>query len=179
MTAVAVSRDVVERSQNRGQHRRDPGYPQRTRKSGRRLKNLSHTEVFELRDGSQSWSIAMRTIGDDWLLRIGFRPDAGSALYAPRPSDGGPFPLIDPCSLKPVIVGFILVSGRMVQPRLQDHTTGDRVVTATDIAIVALLMGLFVHQTVDSSVFRYHWAHFVFVYLLGASAGLSGSRTNV
>lgn len=36
----------------------------------------------------------------------------------------------------------------------------------------SVLVALFVRQSVDSSVFRFHWAHFLFVYLLGAGTRL-------
>lgn len=141
-----------------------------------RLKNLSHTEVFELRERSQSWWIAMQTIGEVWPLGLGFGLTQ-EAVFTPLGLETAAHSLTISTLVETGVVGLLLVLVAWFNPVFRT-TQGDRNLTATDIAIVALLMGLFVHQIVDSSVFRYHWAHFVFVYLLGASAGLSGSRTN-
>ncbi|MDA0784770.1 MAG: O-antigen ligase family protein [Proteobacteria bacterium] len=138
--------------------------------------DLGHVEVFELRDRAHGWQIAIRAIGDVWLSGLGFGLTQ-EAIYAPLGLQTTAHSLSLSMLVETGVVGFILVLAAWFTPVFKATRQG-RNVTATDIAIVALLMGLFVHQTVDSSVFRYHWAHFVFVYLLGASAGLSGSRTN-
>ncbi|MBT4905917.1 MAG: O-antigen ligase family protein [Rhodospirillaceae bacterium] len=138
--------------------------------------DLSHVEVFELRDRAQGWQIAIRAIGDVWMAGLGFGLTQ-EAIYAPLGLQTAAHSLSLSMLVETGVVGFVLVLATWFSPVFRATQQG-RTVTATDIAIVALLMGLFVHQTVDSSVFRYHWAHFVFVYLLGASAGLSGSRTN-
>ena len=75
------------------------------------------------------------------------------------------------------ILGMVLVLIAWLAPIFNATQLGHPL-SVTNIAVIALLMGLFVHQAFDSSIFRYHWAHFIFVYLLGASAGLSGSRTS-
>jgi hypothetical protein len=141
-----------------------------------RLKNLSHTEVFELRERSQSWRIAMQTVGEVWPLGLGFGLTQ-EAVYTPLGLETSAHSLTITALVETGAVGLLLVLVAWFNPVFRT-TQGDRNLTATDIAIVALLMGLFVHQIVDNSVFRYHWAHFIFVYLLGASARLSGWRTN-
>lgn len=135
-----------------------------------------HTEVFQLRERSQAWRIAIAALGNVWPAGFGFGLTE-EAVYAPLGLQTAAHSLSLTVLLETGVVGLVLVLAAWFSPVFRTTQRG-RTITATDIAIVALLMGLFVHQAVDSSVFRYHWAHFIFVYLLGASAGLSGSRTS-
>lgn len=70
------------------------------------------------------------------------------------------------------VVGLLLVLVVWFRPAFT-LTRHDETLSGTSIAVIALLIALFVHQTIDSSVFRYHWAHFIFVYLIGASSRLA------
>jgi len=135
-----------------------------------------NTEIFELRERAQVWGIAIQAIGNVWPLGLGFGLTQ-EAIYAPLGLATAAHSVTLSILLETGMIGLVLVLIAWFHPALRT-TQANSLITSADIAIVALLLGLFVHQTVDSSVFRYHWAHFVFVYLLGASAGLAGSRTN-
>lgn len=44
--------------------------------------------------------------------------------------------------------------------------------------VIALLVALFAHQIFDASVFRYHWGHFLFAWLIGAAVNPRLSAVN-
>lgn len=136
----------------------------------------SHKEVFELRERSQTWRIAMETITHTWKLGSGFGLTQ-EIVYAPLGLETAAHSLSLSSLVEIGVVGLALILIAWFAPVFR-VTQRARSISPMDIAIVALLMGLFVHQAVDSSIFRYHWAHFLFAYLLGAGAGLSGSRTS-
>lgn len=138
--------------------------------------DAGHAEILQLRERSYVWRIAMGALGEVWPTGFGFGLTEES-VFAPLGFQTAAHSLSLTILLETGVVGLVLVLVAWFSPVLRT-TQRDRNMTATEIAVIALLVGLFVHQAVDSSVFRYHWAHFVFVYLLGASAGLSGSRTN-
>ena len=133
-------------------------------------------EVLELRERAHVWLIAMQFIGDVWTSGVGFGLTQ-EAVYGPLDLETAAHSVPLSMLLETGVVGMVLVLACWFHPVFRTTSRG-RDITATEIAVISLLIALFVHQTVDSSVFRYHWAHFVFVYLLGASAGLAGPRTS-
>lgn len=136
----------------------------------------AHVEIFELRQRSDTWRIALQAIGDVWLSGIGFGLTQ-EAVYAPLGLDTTAHSVPLSMLLEAGVPGLALMLFVWFLP-VYRGTGAAAPLTATEIAAVSLLAGLFVHQAVDSSVFRYHWAHFVFAYLLGVSAGLAGSRAS-
>lgn len=133
-------------------------------------------EVFELRERADIWRLALSAIGNVWATGVGFGL-IEEAVFAPlgAPSSGHSVPLS--LLLETGVPGLILLLVTWFWPVFA-LTRRDRALDSTSIAIVALLIALFVHQAMDSSVFRYHWAHFVFVYLIGASSQLAARREN-
>jgi hypothetical protein len=138
--------------------------------------NPGTNEIIELRERAHVWLIAMQFIGNIWTSGLGFGLTQ-EAVYGPLGLETAAHSVPLSMLLETGIVGLVLVLACWFHPVFRTTSQG-RNFSATEIAVVALLIALFVHQTVDSSVFRYHWAHFVFVYLLGASAGLAGPRTS-
>ncbi len=133
-------------------------------------------EVFQLRGRAEAWRLAMLGLQDIWPTGFGFGLTE-EVVYRPLGLQTAAHSLALTSLLEIGVIGFALILFAWFQPVFRaTRTAGEN--SPLQVAIVALLMGLFVHQVVDSSVFRYHWAHFVFVYLIGASAGLSGSRTS-
>ena len=135
-----------------------------------------NAEILELRERAQVWRVAMRAIDDVWPFGLGFGL-IQEAVYTPLGLETAAHSITLSMFVETGVVGLALVLVTWFQPVFKTTRPG-QTMTTTDIAVVSLLMALFVHQAVDSSVFRYHWAHFVFVYLLGVSAGLAGSRTS-
>lgn len=133
-------------------------------------------EIIELRERAQVWRIAIQIIGDVWPSGLGFGLTQES-VYAPRGLMTAAHSVTLSVLVETGIVGLVLTLAAWFYPVFAVTRRG-QTISPTSIAVVSLLIALFVHQTVDSSVFRYHWAHFVFVYLLGVNAGLAGSRTN-
>lgn len=138
------------------------------------IASLPHTEVLELRERSDAWHIAIETIRETWAIGRGFGLTE-EASYHPRGLQTSAYSVTLSVLIEIGIIGLILVLIAWLAPvfAVTRHSSS---MSPPVIAIVAILMGLFVHQVVDSSVFRYHWAHFIFVYLLGAGARLSTSR---
>ncbi len=133
-------------------------------------------EVLELRERAQVWPLAMGRILDVWPFGVGFGLTQ-EAVYTQLGLETAAHSMPLSMFVETGIIGLALVLFAWYHPVFKVTQRG-RTLSATDIAVVSLLMALLVHQTVDSSVFRYHWAHFVFVYLLGVSTGLAGSRTS-
>lgn len=133
-------------------------------------------EVFEFRERADIWRLALSAIGNVWATGVGFGLTE-EAVFAPLgvPSSGHSVPLS--LLLETGIPGLVLLLLTWFWPVFA-LTRRDRPLDGTSISIVALLIALFVHQSIDSSVFRYHWAHFVFVYLIGASSQLAARREN-
>ena len=129
---------------------------------------------MELRERSDAWHIAIETIRESWAIGRGFGLTE-EASYHPRGLQTSAYSVTLSVLIEIGIIGLILVLIAWLAPvfAVTRHSSS---MSPPVIAIVAILMGLFVHQVVDSSVFRYHWAHFIFVYLLGAGARLSTSR---
>ncbi len=138
--------------------------------------NLRHTEVLELRERSNAWRIAIQNIGKAWGTGQGFGLTE-EMVYAPHGLNMSAYSVSLSVLIETGIIGLIFVLIAWLSPVFAATRHGPSM-SPTVIAIVALLMGLFVHQVVDNSVFRYHWAHFIFVYLLGAGARLSASRAS-
>lgn len=133
-------------------------------------------EVLQLRARSEAWRIAMQALLKVWPFGFGFGMTQ-EIVYAPIGLQTAVHSLPLTSLLETGLIGFLLVLVAWFYPVIRATRQNSENSVAL-VAIVALLVGLFVHQAADSSVFRYHWAHFVFVYLIGASAGLSGSRAS-
>ena len=140
------------------------------------LVEIGNNEILQLRERSDVWQTAIRALGDTWFKGLGFGM-AEEATYEDREQRTSAHSIPLTVLLETGVVGLLLVLTTWLRP-IYLTTKRGRKITNTDIAIVAILTALFVHQAVDVSVLRYHWAHFIFVYLIGASAGLSGSRTS-
>lgn len=128
-------------------------------------------EIFDLRERADIWRLAVQAAGDVWFSGVGFGMTQ-EAVFAPlgTQTSGHSMPLS--LLLETGVVGLLLVLVVWFRPAFT-LTRHDETLSGTSIAVIALLIALFVHQTIDSSVFRYHWAHFIFVYLIGASSRLA------
>jgi len=128
-------------------------------------------EVFELRERADIWRLALSAISHVWLTGVGFGLTQ-EAVFAPLGTQSSAHSVPLSMLLETGLVGLLLLLVTWFLP-VFSLTKANRQLDRTSIAIVALLIALFVHQVIDSSVFRYHWAHFVFVYLIGASSHLA------
>lgn len=133
-------------------------------------------EIFDLRQRADIWRLAVQVAKDVWLAGIGFGM-IQEAVFVPlgmqTSSHSMPLSLL----VETGVVGLLLALIVWFYPvfNLAQHREN---LSETSIAAIALLIALFVHQTIDSSVFRYHWAHFVFVYLIGMTSQLAVRSNN-
>jgi hypothetical protein len=127
--------------------------------------------IYALRGRTDVWALVLAAIGDEWLSGVGFGLTQ-EVVFGPLglESSGHSIPLS--LLLETGAVGLLLLLVTWFFPVLC-LTRKNRHLDDISVGIVALLVALFVHQIADSSVFRYHWAHFVFVYLIGASSHLA------
>jgi len=124
-------------------------------------------EALELWDRAEVWRNALSVAADAWLLGHGFSlaqetvtPPLGlhTALHSV------PLTLI----VETGLVGLALALFTWLGPvRALIRRTAE---SAAGVGIAALLVALFVHQSFDSALFRFHWAQFIFAYLVGAAA---------
>jgi hypothetical protein len=128
-------------------------------------------EIFDLRQRADVWRLAIQAAADVWFNGLGFGMTQ-EAVFAPLgiQTSGHSMPLS--LLLETGVIGLLLVLIVWFRPIFTLTNSGESL-SGHSIAVIALLLALFVHQTIDSSVFRYHWAHFVFAYLIGASSRLA------
>jgi hypothetical protein len=133
-------------------------------------------EIFDLRERANIWRLALSAISQVWMTGVGFGLTQ-EAVFAPLGTQSSAHSVPLSMLLETGVVGLLLLLVTWFLP-VFGLTKANRQLGGTSIAIVALLIALFVHQVVDSSVFRYHWAHFVFVYLIGASSHLPARESD-
>ena len=126
-------------------------------------------EVFELRERALIWQVAIRAAADVWTHGVGFGLTE-EAILTPLGIRSAAHSVYLTLLVETGIVGLALATWAWLKPALAaTRTTAPP--SPEVVASAALLLTLFVHQAVDSSVFRFHWANFFFVYLLGVGTG--------
>jgi hypothetical protein len=133
-------------------------------------------EIFDPRQRADVWRLAIHAAADVWFQGLGFGMTQ-EALFTPLGIQTSAHSVPLSMLLETGIVGLLLSLIVWFLPVFTLTRTNTQL-SNTSIAIVARLVALFVHQTVDSSVFRYHWAHFVFAYLIGARSQLAARHHN-
>lgn len=127
-------------------------------------------ELFSLRERADVWRLALVSIQDVWTHGVGFGLTQ-EVVYEPIGLESSAHSVPLSTLIETGVVGLVLLLVTWFFPVLFFTSEGRRL-DGMSIAISALLVSLFVHQATDSSLFRYHWLHFVFVYLIGVSCCL-------
>lgn len=130
-----------------------------------------NAEVFELRERAEVWAAAFRAATLIWPRGVGFGMSE-EAVFLPMGFQAAAHSVPISILLEGGVIGLGLALLVWFWPVVA-LTRSEITQSPATVAVVALLVAIFVHQIVDSAVFRYHWAHFVFVYLLGAGARLA------
>jgi O-antigen ligase len=122
-------------------------------------------EAFHLRERATIWAHAYNAISEFWLFGAGFslvQEKVFSPLGMQTAAHSVPLSIL----IETGIIGLALMLITWFLPVVRaifSHNT-----SPLSIGIAAILVGLYGHQIFDSSVFRYHFLHFIFCYLLGA-----------
>lgn len=122
-------------------------------------------EAFHLRERATIWAHAYDAVNEYWLLGAGFslvQEKVFSPLGMQTAAHSVPLSIL----IETGIIGLALMLLTWFLPVVRtifSHNT-----SPLSIGIAAILVGLYGHQIFDSSVFRYHFLHFIFCYLLGA-----------
>lgn len=124
-------------------------------------------EAFHLTERLEVWRIAYDALSDYWIAGAGFGM-VQESVYAPLGLVTAAHSIPLSIFLETGLIGFILMLAVWFSPVisvLRNATPG-----ALHIGIAAILVGLYAHQSFDSSIFRFHPLHFMFCYLIGLAA---------
>lgn len=132
-------------------------------------------EAFHLRERATIWAHAYNAINEYWLLGAGFslvQEKVFSPLGMQTAAHSVPLSIL----IETGVIGLTLMLLTWFLPVVR--TIFSRNTSPLSIGIAAILVGLYGHQVFDSSVFRYHFLHFIFCYLLGAISNPALTRDN-
>jgi O-antigen ligase len=129
-------------------------------------------EAIEIRERAMVWPIALDAARSVWATGVGFGLTQ-EFVFEPLGIESSAHSVFLSLLIETGVIGLAIAVGAWLLP-IAAATRVSRMPSAGTIACAALLLTLFIHQTVDSAVFRFNGAHFIFVYLLGAGIGFIG-----
>lgn len=132
-------------------------------------------EAFHLRERAIIWAHAYDAINEYWLLGAGFST-VQEKVFAPLGMQTAAHSVPLSILIETGIIGLILMLLAWFLPVIRTIFSNNTAPLA--IGISAILIGLYGHQIFDSSVFRYHFLHFIFCYLLGTLSNPALIRDN-
>lgn len=121
-------------------------------------------EAFHLRDRATIWAQVYDALGDYWLVGAGFsliQEKVFSPLDMQTAAHSVPLSILIETGV--IGLGLMLMAWFLPVVRAILHPITPPLLAG----VTAILVALYGHQIFDSSIFRYHFLHFVFCYFLG------------